>query len=134
MSFTAAPVIDLLIRIKNAYMVRKISVEGVIYSNFKIKLLELLKRSKFIADWQIEKVWSNKFINIELFYEWDYNELVPVIKIYSKPSRKYYIWYKDIKWVAGWRGVWLISTSKWLMFTHEAREQKVWWELIAEIY
>lgn len=134
MSFTTAPVIDLLIRIKNAYMVRKAKVEGVTYSKFKIKVLELLKKAKFISDWKIEEVWSKKSITIELFDQWDYNELTPVIKVYSKPSRKYYLWYKEIKWVAWGRGIWLISTSKWLMFTHEAKEQKIWWELIAEIY
>ncbi|MFZ5341622.1 MAG: 30S ribosomal protein S8 [Patescibacteria group bacterium] len=48
-----SPVHDLLIRIKNAYMARLNKVDGVTYSNFKKELLELLKRFKFIKDYEI---------------------------------------------------------------------------------
>lgn len=134
MSFTNAPVIDLLIRIKNAYMVRKNSVEWVTYSKFKVKVLELLQSAKFIYNFEVKEEDGKKFIQVGLYDKWDYNELIPIIKVYSKPSRKYYVWYKDIKGVAGGRGIWLISTSKGLMFSHQAKEQKIGWELIAEIY
>jgi ribosomal protein S8 len=43
MSYVNAPIHDLLIRIKNAYMARKILVEWVSFSNFKQQVLELLK-------------------------------------------------------------------------------------------
>jgi ribosomal protein S8 len=54
--------------------------------------------------------------------------------LFSKPSRRWYIGYKDIKPVAWGKGIGIISTNKWLLPTHVARQLKVWGELIAEIY
>ena len=48
MTYINAPIHDLLIRIKNAYMARKTSVEDVPFSNFKINILELLKQYGFV--------------------------------------------------------------------------------------
>lgn len=59
---------------------------------------------------------------------------IPEIKFYSKPSRPWYISHKDIHAVAGGKGIWIMSTNQWLMASHEAKLQKIWWELIAEIY
>ena len=53
MSYVNAPIHDLLIRIKNAYMARKGEVTGVIFSNFKSKILELLKQYKFIENFEV---------------------------------------------------------------------------------
>jgi small subunit ribosomal protein S8 len=59
---------------------------------------------------------------------------VPVVKFYSKPSRPWYVSYKDLKSVASGRGIGLISTSEGLMPTHVAKQKKLGGELIAEIY
>ncbi len=134
MSYTWAPIIDLLIQIKNAYMARKSHIGNITSSNFKLKVCELLKRAKFIADFSVVSDGNKKTLEIELLQSSLMNEVVPQIKLFSKPSRRLYTGYEDIKGVAGGRGIWLISTDKWLMFTHEAKAQKLWWELIAEIY
>lgn len=134
MSYTWAPIIDLLIQIKNAYMARKSHIGNITSSNFKLKVCELLKKAKFIADFSVVVDGNKKTLEIQLLQSSLMNEVVPQIKLFSKPSRRLYTWYEDIKGVAGGRGVWLISTDKWLMFTHEAKAQKLWWELIAEIY
>lgn len=134
MSYTSAPIIDLLIQIKNAYMARKYHLWNIVASKFKTKVCELLKKSKFIKQYDIVTEGNKKTLVIDLIDSTNMNEVVPEIKIYSKPSRKYYLGREDIKWVAGWRGIGLISTDKGLMFTHEAKALKVWWELIAEIY
>ncbi|MBP6256790.1 30S ribosomal protein S8 [Patescibacteria group bacterium] len=48
MSLVQAPIHDLLIRIKNAYLARRYQVEHVQYSKFKQQMLELLKTYRFI--------------------------------------------------------------------------------------
>jgi ribosomal protein S8 len=53
MSFVNAPVHDLLIRIKNAYMARRYVVENVVHSKFKMNVLDLLKRYTFIESYEI---------------------------------------------------------------------------------
>ncbi len=59
---------------------------------------------------------------------------IPVVRLFSKPSRRWYVSYKDLKPVAGGRGIGIISTSRGLLPTHVARKLKVGGELIAEIY
>lgn len=134
MSFVNSPVHDLLIRIKNAYMARLNKVDGVTYSNFKKELLELLKRFKFIKDYEITQDWNKRSLRVTLNEVLDPINDIPSIKFYTKPSRRWYTSSLNIKWVAGWRWIWIISTSKWLMASHEAKKLNIWWELIAEIF
>ncbi len=134
MSIVNAPIHDMLIRIKNAYMARRRYVDGIVYSRFKEEILKLLKKYGFILDYQIKEDWAKKYLVVYLKEVKDPVNDIPVIKFYSKPWRRWYIGYQDIKPVAGWRGIGIISTSKWVMATHEAKKQKLGWELIAEIY
>ena len=134
MTFVNAPVHDLLIRIKNAYMARRYTVENVVHSKFKAQVLDLLQRFKFIKSYEVIGDWPKKTITIALHTTGDLNEDVPMIKFYSKPSRRWYVSWSELKPVAWWIGIGIISTSQWLMATHEAKKKKIWGELIAEIY
>lgn len=134
MTFVNAPVQDLLIRIKNAYMARRHRVENVVHSKFKTKILDLLVTYKFVRSYDIRDDAGKKFIDIDLFVTGNLNEDVPVVKLYSKPSKRWYVGWKDLRPVAWWIGIGIISTSQWLMATHEAKKKKIGWELIAEIY
>lgn len=134
MSYTNAPIIDLLIQVKNAYMARKTSLEGIMYSTFKEKVCSLLKKTKFIKEYEVITDGNKKSLHIQLIESSQMNEVVPMIKIFSKPSRKYYVSHSEIKGVAWGKGIGLISTDKGLMFTHEAKAKKLGGELIAEIY
>lgn len=134
MSYVNAPVHDLLIRIKNAYMARKTSVTGITYSKFKVNVLDLLKRYNFIKDFEVVDSNNKKSIKIALKPVENPVDDIPEIKFFSKPSRPWYVSYKNIRVVAGGKGIWIISTNQWLMASHEAKAKKLWWELIAEIY
>ena len=134
MSLVNAPIHDLLIRIKNAYMARRHQVKGVVHSKFKTQILDLLKRYRFISGYETREDGSKKFIDIDLYVTGNLNEDIPVVKFYSKPSKRWYIGWKEIKPVAGGRGIGILSTSQGLMASHEAKKKKVGGELIAEIY
>ena len=134
MSFVNAPIHDLLIRIKNAYMARRTTLEWVTYSGFKVNVLELLKSYKFINSYEVVSQGTKKTITISLKDVKNEVNDIPVIKFYSKPSRRWYISYKDIKPVAAWRGIGILSTSQWLLPSHVAKQKKIGGELIAEIY
>ena len=134
MSYVNAPVHDLLIRIKNAYMARKTNVEGVVYSKFKEKILELIKTYGFINSFNVQEDGKKRFIKISLKTVVNPVDDIPNVKFFSKPSRPWYVSYKEIKPVANGKWIWIISTSQWLMPTHAAKKSKLWWELIAEIY
>ncbi|MFA7298727.1 MAG: 30S ribosomal protein S8 [Candidatus Absconditabacterales bacterium] len=134
MTYINAPIHDLLIRIKNAYMARKTSVEDVPFSNFKVQILELLKQYRFVQKFDIKEEGVKKFINITLKRVIDPVNDVPNIKFFSKPSRPWYVSYKNITLVAGGKGIGIISTNQGLMPSHVAKEKKLGGELIAEIY
>jgi len=133
-SFVNAPVHDMLIRIKNAYMARKTNIDNVQYSKFKENVLKILKKYGFILDYNIVDNNKKKFINITLKEVTNPIQDVPVVKFYSKPARRYYVSYKDLHKVAGGLGIGVISTNKGLMTTKQAKIEKVWWELLFEIY
>ena len=130
-----APINDLLIRIKNAYMARRRKISGVGYSRFAVSVLDLLKKYGFIVSYDVVDAENNKkFIDIDLKEVTNPVQDIPVIRFFSKPSRRWYVGYKDLRPVAGGQGIGIISTSKGLLPTHEAKKMKVGGELIAEIY
>jgi small subunit ribosomal protein S8 len=134
MSFVNAPIHDLLIRIKNAYMARRTTLDWIVYSKFKISVLDLLKAYKFIVSYEVVEQGSKKTIQVRLKDVKDEVNDIPVIKFFSRPSRRWYISHKEIKSVAAGRGIWILSTSQWLLPTHVAKQKGIGWELIAEIY
>lgn len=115
-------------------MARRYRVENVTYSKFKVQILELLKKFRFIKDFSVLEEGAKKFIAIDLNVSGSLKEDIPVIKFYSKPSRRWYVSYSELKPVAGGVGIGIISTSQGLMATHEAKKKKIGGELIAEIY
>ena len=134
MSYVNAPVHDLLIRIKNAYMARRTTVDGVVYSKFKANILDLLKQYGFVKDFSIQGTDSKKEISIELKKVVNPVNDIPSVKFYSRPSRPWYVGYIDLKSVAGGKGLGIISTNQGLLPAHVAKQKKLGGELIAEIY
>ncbi|MBB1543649.1 MAG: 30S ribosomal protein S8 [candidate division SR1 bacterium] len=134
MTYVNAPVHDLLIRIKNAYMARRTTVDGVVYSKFKANILELLKQYGFVKDFSIQGTDAKKVISIELKKVVNPVNDIPSVKFFSKPSRPWYVGYKDLKTVAGGKGLGIISTNQGLLPVHVAKQKKLGGELIAEIY
>jgi len=134
MSYVNAPVHDLLIRIKNAYMARRTTVDGVVYSKFKANILDLLKQYGFVKGFLIQGTDSKKEISIELKKVVNPVNDIPSVKFYSRPSRPWYVGYKDLKSVAGGKGLGIISTNQGLLPAHVAKQKKLGGELIAEIY
>lgn len=133
-SYVNAPIHDLLIRIKNGYMARKSSIENITHSKFKISVLDLLVKYKFVDSFEVIENDSKKYITVKLSKIIDINESIPNIKFHSRPSRRLYVGHDKIRPVAGGKWISIISTNQWLMAWHVAHSLKVGWELIAEIY
>ncbi len=134
MSIVNAPVHDLLIRVKNGYLARRPQVQWMISSKLRIAVCELLKKYKFVDDFHVTEENGKKTLSIDLNKFKSANEDIPVIKFFSKPSRRVYVSYHDLKPVAGHGGIGIISTNQGLMAAHVAKSLKIWGELIAEIY
>jgi len=115
-------------------MARKKTVEWIQYSKFRVRVLDLLKKYKFIDWFEPVGEWAQKTLTVQLHVTGNMVEDVPVVKMFSKPSRRWYIWRQEITPVAWGRGIGILSTSQWLMASHEAKKKKIGGELIAEIY
>jgi len=126
------PIADMIIRIKNAQAVKKASVD-IPYSNLKHRIAEVLVKNGFIV--KIEKRYSKtrKIIRIELKYNRGEPRIMEFKRI-SSPGRRIYVPLKEIKNSAKGEGMIIISTSKGIMPTMEAKKQKVGGELIAEVW
>ena len=124
-SFVNAPLHDMLIRIKNAYMARKTNIDNVQYSKLKENILRILKENNFIKEYKVVDNNNKKFISITLKEVTNPIQDIPVVKFYSKPSRRVYVSYKELHKVAGGLGIGVISTNKGVMTTKNAKINKV---------
>lgn len=125
------PIIDTIIRIKNAYMARNEQVQTM-HSQFKEEVLVVLKKLGYIKDFVVEgdKI---KSIVITLIYK-DKEPALTDLRIFSKPGVRYYVSYKEIKPVLGGMGQTVISTSKGVMSGKDAKAKKVGGELLFSIW
>jgi small subunit ribosomal protein S8 len=122
------PIGDLFARLKNGWKIRKKKIE-VPYSNVKIAILKIMKDKNIIGDFSV----AEKSFVISLIY--DENGLAPVENIarISKPGRRVYAQYKDLKPVRQGYGFKIISTSRGIMTDSEAKKRKLGGEVIGEI-
>jgi len=122
------PVIDLIIRVKNGYMA---GLPTLIMptSTYKEAVAKKLV--------QLEYIKSVKTDGRSLILELLYNEHVPVltdVKLFTKPGRRHYVSYKELKSVLGGIGYSILSTPKGILTNREARKEKVGGELLFNIW
>ena len=125
------PVADLLTRIRNALMRKKMSV-NVPYSKLKHELSKLLVKEGFLES--VKKV-KKDFDELEIVLKYHNDE--PVIKELtreSKPGLRKYISYKDIKPHKGGLGLKVLTTSKGLMTDKEAIKAEIGGEIICRVF
>ena len=125
------PVADLLTRIRNALMRKKMSV-NVPYSKLKHELSKLLVKEGFLES--VKKV-KKDFDELDIVLKYHNDE--PVIKELtreSKPGLRKYISYKDIKPHKGGLGIKVLTTSKGLMTDKEAIKAEIGGEIICRVF
>ncbi|HAU07385.1 MAG: 30S ribosomal protein S8 [Candidatus Yanofskybacteria bacterium GW2011_GWF1_44_227] len=130
------PISDMLIVIKNAQAVKKEQVV-IPFSRMKLAIAKVLKDSEFITDYEkkAKKIKNSEhdFLYITLKYE-DNHGAISDIKLVSKPSRRMYLGAKEIRPVRSGYGIGILSTSKGVMSSIEARKSGLGGEIICEIW
>ena len=122
------PVANMLVAIKNAYLVGKLEV-FVPFSNFKMSLAKTLEREKFVG--KVTK--KDKEIKMELLYE-NHKPKLTQIKRVSKLGLRVYSKSKKIEKVKGGRGTYIISTPKGVMSGKEAKAKNLGGEVICRVW
>jgi len=127
------PIGDLLTRIRNAYLARIIEVK-VPYSKIKLDISKILKKNKYIADFELIEEENNKKSIMLTLNDVRTTKYVPTLKRISKPGQRIYVWALDIKKSRDGHGIYIISTPKGVVTGYEARSLNVGGELLCEVY
>ena len=130
------PVIDMLIRIKNAQMVKSEHVL-VPLSKTKLRIANILKEAGYLSSVERKNKKSKKTEHEYLVLQIKYTNgqgSMNGMKLISKPSRKIYIKSKDIKPVRSGYGMSVISTPKGIMNSKQAKKENLGGELLFEIW
>lgn len=117
------PIGDLLTRIRNAYMARIESIE-LPYSRIKSDILTILKKNKYIIDFEMTEDNNKKSLHVTL-NSVKVTKYVPTFKRISKPGQRIYLGSTDIRKSRNGKGIFIISTPKGVVTGYEARSLKV---------
>ena len=127
------PIGDMLTRIRNGQM-RSLNKIEIPFSNFRSKILEVLKREGYIINYEIttnEKKIKNIFVKLKYY---DGQPVIKEIKRVSKPGRRVYSRATSIPKVLNGLGLAILSTSKGVMSDAEAAKNNLGGEIICRIF
>ena len=127
------PIGDMFTRMRNAQL-RLLPKVAMPSSNFRLKILDVLKSEGFITSFHIEKKENNK---VSLIVDLKYYEGTPVIreiKRVSKPGRRVYSRASSMPRIQNGLGLAIISTNKGIMSDIEARKNNIGGEIICRVF
>ena len=124
--------IDLLVQLKNAQAVKKENIKFP-YSKADLAIAEILAANKFIDTFEKKGRGIKRILDIKLKYT-DGEGVINGLEFMSKPSRKIYLGYKEIKPVKYGYGIMVISTPGGVMTNKEAKKNKVGGEALFKIW
>jgi small subunit ribosomal protein S8 len=124
---------DGLTRIRNAAD-RKLEVTQLLYSKLMEDVLKVFQEKGYIESYKVIEDGNKKFINVTLKYDENGDSVINEVKRISKPGRRVYKGYEDIKNFKNGFGTIVVSTNKGVLPNDEAYRQKVGGELICSIW
>lgn len=120
---------QLLPQIRNAVLARKDKMT-VPFTKMDHAVLSSLVSAGYLKGVEKEMVGKKNFLVVKLAKKGVVNDF----KLISKPSRHFYADYRSLRLVKQGHGMGVISTSKGVMTSKEARKQKIGGEYLFEIW
>ncbi len=144
------PIADMLTRIRNASLVERPAVE-MPATKVKVAIAKVLVEEGFVLGYRIGKYNTDAqghkdfqevtglgephtVLQVYLKYGPDGEKVIRHIQRYSKPGRRVYQGYKDIRRVLDGLGIAVISTSNGVMSDSQARQQKIGGEVLFTVW
>jgi small subunit ribosomal protein S8 len=147
------PIADMLTRIRNANSIERPLVE-MPATKLKVAVAKVLLEEGFILGYrtgkyneteaeggttkefqELEKLGEpHAVLQVFLKYGPDGERVIRHIERYSKPGRRVYQGYKDVRRVLDGLGIAILSTSKGVMSDREAKKQKVGGEILCTVW
>ena len=127
------PIGDMFTRIRNGQM-RFLNTIDLPASNFRLKILEVLKQEGYITNFVLEKKEKNKKnLKVDLKY-YEGHPVIKEIKRISKPGRRVYSRATSIPRVMNGLGLAILSTPKGVMTDSEAKKKNIGGEIICKVF
>ena len=127
------PLGDMLTRIRNGQMARKVTIECP-FSKLRENVCKVLAAEGFIRGYKVEAGENNKkTIRIDLKYEEGRGAIRQIDRV-SKPGRRTYKGVNDMPRFYNGLGVFIVSTPKGVMADHQARAANVGGEVLCQVF
>ena len=130
---TTDPIADFLTRVRNALKARKPSVD-VPYSKTKAELARVLMDCAFIHDYVQVDEGPQGYLRVYLKYAPGGNSTIQGLRRISRPGLRRYVGHDRLPRVMNGLGVAILTTSRGIMTTNQARKLGIGGEVIAEIW
>jgi small subunit ribosomal protein S8 len=145
------PIADMLTRIRNANEIERPFVE-MPATKLKVALARVLLEEGFILGYRTGKHTTNPetgakdfaevqtlgephvVLQVFLKYGPDGEKVIRRLERYSRPGRRVYQSYKDVKRVLDGLGIAILSTSRGVMSDRQARRDKVGGEVLCTVW
>ena len=127
------PIADMLTRIRNGSTARHSTVE-IPASRMKAEIARLMTEQGYIAGYDTKQGEHGQIIVVELKYGKNRERVISGIKRVSKPGRRVYAKKETLPKVLGGLGTAIISTSRGLVTSAEARKLGLGGEVICFIW
>ena len=127
------PIADMLTRIRNGSTARHSTVE-IPASKMKAEIARLMTEQGYIAGYDTKLAEHGQIIVVELKYGKNRERVISGIKRVSKPGRRVYAKKETLPKVLGGLGTAIISTSRGLVTSAEARKLGLGGEVICFIW
>jgi len=129
------PIADFLTRLRNAARAQHQDV-AIPASRLKAEIARILKEQGYIEGYEVRRSEQHPGdeICVTLKYTAERKPVISGIQRVSRPGRRTYVDHTHIPRIQGGMGTTIVSTSRGLMTGHDARNQGVGGEIIAEVW
>ena len=127
------PIADLLTRIRNGIHARHETVK-VPASRMKEQVLKLLKETGYIAGYVRVEGKPQDSLTVFLKYGPDRKSVIREVNRISRPGRRVYRGYLEIKPFLRGMGLTILSTPKGILTDRQARKEKVGGEVLCQVW
>ncbi len=143
------PVADMLTRIRNASNVERPAVD-IPATKLKVAIAKVLVDEGFVAGYRVGKYSETEagkefqethdmgqahiVLQVYLKYGPDGEKVIRHIERFSKPGRRVYQGYKDVRRVLDGLGIAILSTSRGVMSDRQAKKAKVGGEILGLVW
>jgi small subunit ribosomal protein S8 len=130
------PIADFLTRIRNGIQAAHETVD-IPASRLKVELARILREQGYISGYEVEAPNADhpgEIVRVTLKYTEDRRPAISGLRRVSRPGQRRYVPASGIPKVQGGMGTAIVSTSVGVLTGHEARQQGVGGEVVAEVW